>query len=361
MRIAFKFRLYPTKQQKEKIEFTLERCRLLYNRLLEERILAYKNEGRSLNYYDQAKTFTERKVYIPALKQVHSQVLQDAANRLDKAFQSFFRRVKSGETPGFPRFKPQKRYDSFTYPQAGYSIIGNKVRLSKIGDVKIKLHRQPQGKVKTCTITVKNGKYYVCFSCETPAQKLPVSDKRVGIDLGIKHLAITSDGQIFDSPEYLRKSENKLKQLQRNVSNKIRGSNRRKKSVLLLAKLHEKVANQRKDYAHKISRKLVNQYGYIAFEKLTKIKMLKNHNLAKSIADASWNQLVQFTTYKAESAGRVVVQVDPRNTSQECNNCGQIIKKSLSVRIHNCSHCGYVEDRDINAAKNILQRTLAVS
>jgi putative transposase len=358
MLIAFKYRLYPTREQKRAIHFTLERCRLLYNRLLEERILAYRSEGKSLNYYDQANTFNDRKQHIPVLKQVHSQVLQDVAKRLDKAFQAFFRRVKNDEEPGFPRFKPEQRYDSFTYPQGGHTLVGNKVRLSKIGDVKIKLHRQPQGKIKTCTITVKNGKYYACFSCEVDGQPLPSSTNQVGVDLGLKHLAITSEGETFEAPKRLRHTERKLKQLQRSVSRKQRGSSRRKKSVRMLAKLHENVSNGRKDHAHKVSRELVNRYGLIAFENLNVQGMVKNHHLAKSIADAGWRQLVQFTTYKAESAGRVVVQVDPRNTSQQCSRCGEIVKKALSVRIHRCDHCGYTADRDENAARNILQRAL---
>lgn len=359
MLVAYKYRIYPTKQQKQVIHFTLERCCLIYNRLLEERILAYKNEGKSLNYYDQANTFNERKQYIPTLKQVHSQVLQDVAKRLDKAFQAFFRRIKNGEKPGFPRFKPEQRYDSFTYPQGGHMIIGNKVRLSKIGDVKIKLHRQPQGKFKTCTITVKNGKYYACFSCEVDQQPLPPSTEKIGVDLGLLHLAVTSEGETFEAPKNLRKNEKHLKQLGRSVSRKKKGSNRRKKSICVLAKLHERVANQRKDHAHKVSRQLVNRYGLIAFENLNVQGMIKNHHLAKSIADAGWNQLVQFTTYKAESAGRRIVQVDPRNTSQLCSNCGTKVKKALSVRMHRCEQCGYIADRDENAARNILQRALA--
>ncbi len=328
--------------------------------MLEERIVAYKSKGKTISYYEQANTFNERKKHIPALRQVHSQVLQDVAKRLDKAYQAFFRRVKQGKKAGFPRFKPQQRYDSFTYPQGGYVLRGNKVQLSKIGAVKIKLHRQIEGTVKTCTLSVKNGCYYVCFSCEVDAKPLAPNDSQVGIDLGIKHLAIPSDGEPFGSPKHLHKSERKLKKLQRAVSRKKKGSNRRKKSVTYLAKLHEHIANQRKDYAHKVSRTLVNQYGLIAFEQLNVHGMVKNHHLAKSIADAGWSQLVQFTSYKAESAGRRVVQVDPRNTSQICSNCGEIVKKSLSERIHRCT-CGYVEDRDVNAARNILQRALQVS
>jgi putative transposase len=359
MLLTYKYRLYPNREQRKAIDFTLERCRLLYNRLLNERIHAYKDEGKSLTYYDQANTFHVRKRYIPALKQVHSQVLQDVAKRLDKAFQAFFRRVKSGQTPGFPRFRPATQYDSFTYPQGGYKLERNKLKLSKIGDVKIKLHRPVEGKIKTCTIIQKNGKYYACLSAQEERRQLPHCSEQIGVDLGLKHLAITSEGETFDAPKYLPKSEKRLKRMQRSVSRKKRGSNRRKKAVRKLARLHEHVANQRKDYAHKLSRHLVNHFGLIAFEDLHTIGMVKNHNLAKSIADAGWHQFVQFTKYKAESAGRIVKQVDPRNTSQHCSNCGEVVKKELKERIHRCPHCDFVADRDVNAAINILQRATA--
>lgn len=363
---AFKYRIYPTTIQKNKINFTIERCRLLYNRLLEERILAYKTEGRSLSYNEQTGTITERKKYIPELKQIHSQVLQNVAKRLDRAYEAFFSRVIKGKSPGFPRFKVQQRYNSFTYSQSGFSFVDNKLRISKIGDVRIKLHRQPYGKIKSCSITLKNNKYYACITSEVDAQVLPECTERVGIDLGLKHLAITSEGQTFDAPKHLRVSEQKLKELNRSVSRKKRGSNRRKKCVSLLAKLHEKVANSRKDYAHKVSRSLVNQYSIIAFEDLNIAGMIKNHNLAKSIADAGWGILVEFTSYKAESAGRRVVQVDPKGTSQTCSSCGEIVlkgetlMKGLSQRVHRCPHCGFVADRDENAALNILQRGLII-
>jgi putative transposase len=357
---TYKFRLYPTEQQQEKIQSTLERCRMLYNRLLDERIHAYKTEGRTLTYGQQANTFSERKQHIPALKEVHSQVLQDVARRLDKTYHSFFRRVKNGEKAGFPRFKPPTRYDSFTYPQSGFALDGKRIELSKIGHVRIKLHRQPQGKIKTCTITVKNERYYACLSCEVEAQPLPKTNGQVGVDLGVKQLAATSDGHIFVAPNHLRKSEAKLKRQQKAVSRKRRGSGRRRKAVLSLARQHEHVANQRKDYAHQISRKLVDRYDLIAFEDLNVQGMMKNHRLAKSIADAGWNQLVQFVAYKAESAGRQVERVDPRHTSQCCSNpaCQEIVKKTLAERMHHCPHCGTTLDRDVNAAINILARAM---
>lgn len=357
MQRTYKFRLYPNPKERENIHFTLERCRLLYNRLLAERIAAYEQTGQRLTYYEQKATLPERKKVIVGLKSVHSQVLQHVVERLDKAYQAFFRRIKNGEKAGFPRFKPENRYNSFTYPQSGFSIKGKQLVLSKIGDVRIRLHRQLQGRVKTCTILVKNGKYYACFSCEVESNPLPISEKQIGIDLGVSRLAVTSEGKNIESPKFLRKSEEKLKQKQRAVSKKKRGSNRRRKAVRELARLHEKVANQRKDVAHKESRKLVHEYGLIAFEDLNIQKMIKNHHLAKSIADSGWNGLVQFVTYKAESAGRQVVQVNPYHTSQQCSNCGEMVPKSLAVRVHQCS-CGYVADRDQNAAINILKRAL---
>jgi len=204
---------------------------------------------------------------------------------------------------------------------------------------------------------VKNGKYYACFSCEVESVPLPASEKQIGIDLGVSQLAVTSDGERIESPQFLRKSEKKLKQKQRTVSQKKLGSSRRRKAVRELASVYEKVANQRKDYAHKESRKLVNEYGLIAFEDLNIQGMLKNHRLAKSIADSGWNQLVQFVTYKAERAGRQVVKVNPSGTSQRCSNCEEIVKKSLAVRVHQCL-CGYIRDRDENAAINILKLAL---
>ena len=201
MQRTYKFRLYPTKEEQENIHFVLQRCRLLYNRLLAERIAAYKQTGLSLTYYEQKATLPVRKQYIPELKNVHSQVLQNVVERLDKAYQAFFRRVKNGEKAGFPRFKPESQYSSFTYPQSGFSIEGKHLQLSKIGNVRIRLHRQPQGMIKTCTIMVKNGKYYACFSCEVENKYLSVSEKQIGIDLGVSQLAVTSDGDRYTITE----------------------------------------------------------------------------------------------------------------------------------------------------------------
>jgi len=357
MKRTYKFKLEPTKQQIEQIETTLNLCRWLYNSMLEQRKLAYKHWNISLTFYTQKKELPQLKKEFPEFNQVYSQVLQDVCQRLDNTFQAFFRRLKNGEKAGYPRFKGKNRYDSFTYPQSGFSLDGKYLKLSKIGKVRIKLHRQVEGKIKTCTIIRKNGKYYACLSCEVE-QKHESTGKQVGVDLGVKHLAITSDGEFFEHPKYLRKAEKRLKYLQRMVARRKKGSNRRRKAVAMLAKCHEYIANQRRDTAHKISRYLVDHYDLIAFEDLNIKGMIKNHHLAKSIADAGWNQLVQFTNYKAEYAGKKVVLVDPRNTTQVCSECGQIVKKTLKDRIHKCS-CGYIEDRDINAARNILKKAVA--
>ncbi|SMO90210.1 RNA-guided endonuclease InsQ/TnpB family protein [Melghirimyces algeriensis] len=352
---TYKFRLYPKPEQQQRIDFTLERCRLLYNRLLDERIHTYRTEAKTLSYYEQKKTLPARKKAIPALKEVHSQVLQNVVERLDKAYKAFYRRVQNGGKTGFPRFKGESRYRSFTYPQSGFSVEGKYLKLSKIGEVRIRLHRQIAGTIKTCSIVKKNGRYYACLAVEQALKPLPKTGKEVGVDLGIKHLAVTSDEQFFASPHPLRRSERRLKQLQRLVSKRKKGSHRRKKAICLLARMHEKIANQRKDYTHRISHQLVKRYDLIAFEDLNVQGMVKNHHLAKSIVDAGWRQLVQYTTYKAESAGKRVVQVNPHQTSQRCASCGEIVKKTLAERVHRCPFCGYEQDRDVNAAINILQ------
>lgn len=355
---TYRYRIYPTKEQKEKIEYTLNLCRYLYNNALEQRILAYKKYKKSISYNMQQNELPLVKQVLPEYKEVHSQVLQDVLKRLDKAFQNFFRRLGTNDKAGFPRYKGKNRYHSFTYPQSGFVIEGDKLRLSKIGNIRINLHRKLVGEPKTCTIVRKNDKYYVALVCEVEKPQVTLTNKVVGIDLGVAHLAITSDGEFFDNHKYLRKSEKQLKRLQRIVSKRKKGSNRRRKAVRLLAKKHEQIANQRKDRNHKISRILVDRYDLIVFENLNIKGMTKNKHLAKSIHEVAWRQLIEFTTYKAENAGKVVKLVDPRNTTQICSSCGAIVKKTLAEREHRCD-CGYVAHRDVNSAINILKRGLS--
>ncbi len=350
---TFKYRIYPTKIQIARIDSTLFYCRFLYNSMLNHRITCYK-AGKTVSKFDQLNEFSKIKKEFPEYKNIHSQVMQDVGVRLDKAYQNFFRRVKQGGEPGFPRFRGRNRYNSFCYPQSGFAIKNSKLQLSKIGALRIKLHRPLEGITKTCSITRKNGKYYACFSCEVEQKKLPATDKSIGIDVGITDFAITSDGKFFPKMNQYRKAEKHLKYLQRQVSRRTKGSSRRKKAVKLLSVAHEHVANQRKDIAHKVSRKLVDNYDLIAHEDLRVTSMVKNHHLAKSISDAGWSMLFQFLHYKAENAGRTVIAVPPAFTSQICSGCGALVPKKLSQRWHDCPHCGLSIQRDVNAAINIL-------
>ncbi len=356
---AYKYRLYPTKKQTQTLTNTLEACRVLYNCALEQRRIAYKQFRVSLRRLDQQAELLEIKEYYPVYKKIYSQVLQEIILRVDISFQNFFRRVKSGDKPGYPRYKGQGWYDSFTYPQSGFSLSANskgnqKLKLSKIGDIKVKLHRPIQGNIKTCTIKRELNNWYVCFACEVESEILPKTNKSIGVDVGLEKFAALSDGIIIENPRYLRESEVKLKHEQRSLSRKKKGSNSRKKQRERVAKLHRKIRNQRNDFLHKESKKLVDNYDVIVLEDLQIKNMIKNHHLAKSISDASWNKFIQYTSYKAESAGKKVILVNPRNTSQICSNCGLTVKKSLSMRVHKCS-CGLILDRDINAAINILR------
>ena len=370
---AYKFRLYPTRKQAQALQWTLDRARELYNAALQERRDAYRMTGKSIRYYDQANQLPEMKEVREEYNAIHSQVLQDVLRRVQKAFDHFFRRCKNGENPGYPRFQGRNRYDSFTYPQAGFSLThDNRVALSKIGSVKVKLHRQVKGTIKTCTIKREGDAWYVIFAGEVKDEPLPENTQAVGIDLGLLHFATLSDGSTRENPRYFRKAEKKLARLQQSLARKKRGSHRRKKTVKQVAKAHRKVRNQRRDFLHKQSRKLVNAYGTIVFEELRPSNMSKcpkpkqdengtylpngaavKGGLNKSILDAGWGQFQQCCIYKAERAGRKVLLVNPKYTSQVCSGCGQIRKKELAERWHSCE-CGTELDRDHNAALNIL-------
>lgn len=370
---AYKFRLYPTRKQAQALQWTLDHARELYNAALQERRDAYRMAGKSISYYDQAKQLPEIKAIREEYQAIHSQVLQDVLRRVDKAFDHFFRRVKQGQAPGYPRFQSKNRYDSFTYPQTGFSLThDNRVSLSKIGSLKVKLHREIQGTIKTCTIKREGDGWYVIFACEVEQEKLLISAEAVGIDLGLLHFATLSDGSTIENPRHYRQAEKHLERLQQALSRKKRGSQRRQKAVKQVARAHRKVANQRRDFLHKASRQLVNRYGLIVFEALRPANMSKRpkpkqaadgtylpngaaakSGLNKSIQDAGWGQFQQFCVYKAERAGRTVLFVNPRYTSQICSGCGAIRKKTLEERWHSCQ-CGTELDRDHNSALTIL-------
>ena len=357
---TYKYRLYPTKKQIEKLEWTLETCRILYNSCLVDRNRHYKETGKGLSRIDQQKILVSDKKNITYLTGIHSQVLQEVLFRVEKAYKSFFRRLKDKKgKAGYPRFKNYGRYDSITYTQSGFEITDGKLALSKIGHVKLKQHREINGVIKTCTIKKETDKWYVCFSVEyTPIRK-PMPNKMVGIDVGINPFAAFSDDTIIENPKHIAKSEDKLKKKQMQLSNKTKGSNNRKKARKAVAKFHKKVSNQRSDFHHKVSRTVVDNYGYIAVEDLQIRNMARNHNLAKSINDAGWGQFVSFIAYKAEEAGCYLRKVNPRNTSKECSECGYIYEDmDLSVRYWTCPVCHTFHDRNINAAKITLTRAL---
>jgi putative transposase len=379
-RKAYKFRLYPTKQQEQTLFWTLTRCRELYNAALAERKEAYRMAGKSVSYYEQKRDLPEIKAEIrEEYQNIHSQVLQDVLLRLDKAFKAFFRRVKNGEEPGYPRFQGRNRYDSFTYPQGGYSVDVREKRatltLSKIGTLKLKLHRKIEGAIKTCTIKHEAGQWYAVFSCEVEQEEpLPPVESEVGIDLGVTHFAALSDGTFIESPRYYRKGQAVLTRKQRALSRKKRGSHRREKARKQVAKAHRKVRNQRRDFHHKQARKLVQEHQVIVFEDLQLTNLVKRakpkqdtetgpylpngasakSGLTKSVLDNGLGQFVQIVMSKAACAGREVHKINPKYTSQICSECGKKgPKKDLSERVHICPHCGIVLDRDTNAAVNV--------
>lgn len=295
---------------------------------------------------------------LPFLREIHSQVLQDVLFRVGKAFHNFFRRIKEKKgKAGYPRFKGEGRYDSITYPQQpGFQITPQGLKLSKIGTIKIKMHRPIQGTIKTCTIKREVDRWYACFSVEYEPVQKSIPTKAVGIDVGIRFFAVFSTGEAIENPKYLCKSEKKLAKRQRELSLKKKGSANRKKARLIVAKLHRKVRNQRSDFHHKLSRKIVDTYGFIAVEDLNIKGMLKNHCLAKSISDTGWRQFLNYLTYKAVEAGCKIEKVAPNYTSINCSVCGERVSKTLADRIHCCPFCKTVLDRDYNAAINILGR-----
>ena len=353
---TFKYRLQHSKSQRTKLIRTLELCRWVFNETLATRKNSWEQEKKSLSLYDMNKLLTLWKQEHTELKNVHSQVLQNVQERVDLAFKAFFRRVKAGGKPGYPRFRGYGRYDSFTFKQSGFELLDHCVRLSKIGILKMIQHRPIEGRIKTLTVQRDAvGNWYACFACEVEAETMPFNDLAIGVDVGLESFATLSSGKKVPNPHFFRQDEKELAKAQRKLSKAEKETPECAKRRKAVQHVHQRIANRRKDFAHQLSWKWVDRFGMIAFENLHILNMLQNHCLAKSISDAAWNQLIVYTTYKAGNAGRVVVSVDPRNTSQMCSGCGTLVEKSLSVRVHVCPVCGLVMDRDENAANNILR------
>jgi putative transposase len=351
---AFKFKVKrPNQKIVQRFEQTLDLCRELYNAGLQERRDAWKLNRIGISYVEQANQLGEIKTIRDDLETIHSQVLQDVLKRLDKTFKAFFGRVKKGVKAGFPRFKGKNFFDSFCFPQSGFRLTGDKLTLSKIGTFKIHLSQTMLNKVKTCTIKREVSGWFVIFTVEDEKQILPKTGKQIGIDVGIESFATLSDGTQIDNFKYYEFSQKKLTIAQRKVSRRKKGSNQRRKAVNQLRRIHQKIKNQRSDFAHKVSTHLIKEYDLIAIEKLNILGMSKGI-LSKQIHDAAWSSFFQKLKYKAENAGRELKEVNPAGTSQTCI-CGETVKKDLSVRHHRCLVCGHSEHRDIVSAKVILK------
>ncbi|BCM89243.1 hypothetical protein IAD21_01088 [Abditibacteriota bacterium] len=352
--LCLKIRLLPTKAQETVLQTTLETCRLLYNRLLGWRKDAYEQTGTSPSRYEQTNALPPWKEDNEYLRRVHSQVIQEVVQRVDRSFQNFFRRVKAGGTPGYPRFKGRGHYDSFTFPQSGFELQSGTVKLSKIGTVKAVVHRHIEGRIKTCTLRRQNGKWFACFAIEVESVPLESNGEAVGIDVGLASFATLSTGEQVDNPRFYRKEEKALAKAQRRLAKFEKGTKERRKARQVVARIHERIRNRRHNFVHQTARQIVNRFEKIAMEKLNVKGMQKNGHLSKSIGDASWTMFRAVLKRKAESAARQYVEVNPSFTSQDCHQCGYRAKKKLSERWHHCPMCAASLDRDYNAALNIL-------
>jgi len=357
MRRTFKYRLLGNRQTFDNASNWLELCRQLYNAGLIERREAWKMQRVSVNSYSQMAQLPDVKKTNHEYSEVGSQVLQEVLDRLDKAYKAFFRRIKNGENAGFPRFKGKGRYDSFTLKNCGWKLDGRYLTIRNVGMFKIRLSREIQGDIKTVIVRKEaTGKWYVCFSCDNvPEKKLAVSDKSIGLDVGIKSFLVDSNGKTVDNPAYHKKTLCDLRRKQRVLARRKKGGSNRNKARILVSKAHEKVKNQRRDFLQKLSTEYIRNYGLICVEDLNIKGLAKNHNLARSINDAGWATFISMLEYKAEEAGRRVVKISRfEPSSKTCSACGSINHNlKLSDRQWMCDRCGTLHDRDFNAAKNI--------
>jgi len=358
LNLSYKYRIYPNKKQRKLLKKTLDLHRQLYNMALDQRRYVWRSRKYGLNYYDQANQIKELRQE-PDFAFLNYSSMQRTLRRLDRAFRIFF------AGGGYPRFKGEKRWASVLYTfNDGINLAKNgRLYVQNIGNIRIFLHRPipTSAKIKAVRLIKQRSTdaWFVVFGIELPdIEQAACMDKPVGIDLGISSIVALSTGQIIKAPKFFHKAQCNLRIKQRRMSRRQIGSTGHKKAVQQIAKMHLKIANQRRDFNHKLSRYLVDDFSLIAVEDLN-IHSLAKSNLAGGVQDVAWGQLLSFVSYKAERAGAQMIAVDPRYTSQICSRCDSIVRKSLSVRIHSCSNCGLILDRDVNAAINILNRALS--
>ena len=380
MRIAYQYRLRPTRQQVVELDRWLSMLCAQYNYLLADRFNWYEQNRSPVNacplichlpelrvnpdFYSQKKTLPQLKKDRPWYKDIHSQVLQDVVKRVKLTFDRFLKGNSNGKRSGKPRFKPLSRYRTFTYPQAKQDCLqGKKINLPKLGKIKVVVHRLiPEGfQIKTVSISKKADGFYVTLSLEDKTVTEIRTDINphsiIGIDVGLKEFLTTSSGETVTIPQHYRKAQKRLRMMQKKVSRRQKGGSRRLKTIKLLAKQHKKVADKRKDFHFKTANQLLSKYDIIAHEALN-VKGLARTKLALSVLDAGWSNFLSILTNKAENAGLLVVPVSAHNTSQDCSSCGEKVPKKLHIRWHNCPHCGCSLDRDHNAAINIKKRAV---
>lgn len=366
MEYSYKFRIYPSAVQEEKIKKFFGCCRFVWNYYLDKRKEVYEKSGKNFDYYDCAKDLTQLKKSLEWLYDSDSSALQYSLKDLDNAFQNFFRRVKRGEKPGYPKFKSKKCYqNSYKSRMSGTNIkvLNNCIQLPKLGLVKCRISKEVKGRILSAMVSQNSsGKYFVSLCCtDVHPEPIPHTGASVGIDVGLKYFAVTSDGEVYKNHRYIRKSQKKLAKLQRKLSRKSSGSKRREKARVKVARLHEHIASQRRDTMHKLSTQLIKNYDFIAIEDLSPKNIMHNSKLTRAVQDASWGEFRRQLEYKAKWYGKRVVEVDRFfPSSQLCSVCGNKWSgtKDLSVRYWTCPACGNIHDRDVNAAKNILNEGL---